>query len=58
MVFEKPNHLSTDRSLMGFKAALNMMEADAKKLFFKKTAKDIIWGYDDSLSSFARYTSV
>ena len=50
--------MSTDRSLMGFKAALNMMEADAKKLFFKKTAKDIIWGYDDSLSSFARYTSV
>ena len=43
---------------MGFKAALNMMEADAKKLFFKKTAKDIIWGYDDQLSAMARYLTI
>ena len=39
---------------MGLNAALNMMDSDSKKLFFRKTAKEFIWGYDDTLSSLAR----
>ena len=42
------------RSVMGLNAALNMMDSDSKKLFFRKTAKEFIWGYDDTLSSLAR----
>jgi hypothetical protein len=40
--------------MMGLNAALNMLGPEAKMLFLKKTAKEIIWGYDDMLSSFAR----
>ena len=39
---------------MGFNAALNMMDQESKELFLERTAKQIIWGYDDALSSMAR----
>jgi hypothetical protein len=41
-------------TLMGFKAFLNMMDEKSKEIFVQKTAKEIIWGYDDQLSSMAR----
>ena len=41
-------------TLMGFKAFLNMMDESSKQLFVIKTAKEVIWGYDDQLSSMAR----
>ena len=41
-------------TLMGFKAFLNMMDDVSKSLFVKKSVKEIIWGYDDQLSSMAR----
>jgi hypothetical protein len=41
-------------TLMGFKAFLNMMDKKSKDIFVQKTAKEIIWGYDDQLSSMAR----
>ena len=42
-------------TLMGFKAFLNMMDESSKQLFVIKTAKEVIWGYDDQLSSMARW---
>jgi len=42
-------------TLMGFKAFLNMMDDSAKSLFVRKSIKEFIWGYDDQLSSMARY---
>ncbi len=39
---------------MGLNVALNMIDSDSKQLFIRKTAKDIIWGYNDTLSALAR----
>ena len=41
-------------TLTGFKAFLNMMDENSKQLFVTKTVKEVIWGYDDQLSSMAR----
>ena len=43
------------RTVLGFKTAISVMEAQARQLFISKTAKEFIWGYDDQLSSMARY---
>ena len=32
-----------------------MMDESSKQLFVIKTAKEVIWGYDDQLSSMARW---
>ena len=41
-------------TLMGFKAFLGMMDEGSKQIFVRKTVQEIIWGYDDQLSSMAR----
>jgi hypothetical protein len=42
------------RSLMGLNAALNMIDPESKQFFIRRTARELIWGYDDTLSAFAR----
>ena len=43
---------------MGFKTAWSMMGSQARDIFVTKSAKDIIWGYDDQLSAMARYLTI
>ena len=45
---------SSSRSLMGLNAALNMIDPESKQFFIRRTARELIWGYDDTLSTFAR----
>lgn len=40
---------------MGLNAALNMIDPESKQFFIRRTAREVIWGYDDTLSAFARY---
>jgi hypothetical protein len=40
---------------MGLNAALNMIDPESKQFFIRRTARELIWGYDDTLSAFARY---
>lgn len=42
-------------TLLGFKAFLGMMDEGAKQMFLKKTVQEVIWGYEDQLSSMARF---
>jgi hypothetical protein len=45
---------ASEWTLMGFRAFLNMMDESSKQIFVRKSAREIIWGYDDQLSSMAR----
>jgi hypothetical protein len=40
---------------MGLNDALNMIDPESKQFFIRRTAREVIWGYDDTLSSFARH---
>ncbi len=38
------------RTLMGFQTTLSIMKPQAREVFLTKTAKELIWGYDDQVS--------